>query len=426
MAKGAKTHVVIVGGGFGGLNAARALKRANLQLTLVDRRNHHLFQPLLYQVATAALSPGDIAYPIRAILRRQKNANVLLAEVVSVDVEARRVILKEGKLSYDFLILAAGGRHAYFGHDEWEPDAPGLKNLEDALEIRRRILLAFERAEWEADETRRQALLTFVVVGGGPTGVELAGAIAEISRQVMVSDFRAIDPREARVLLVEAGPRILSAYPEDLSAKAEASLKKLGVEVRKNCAVTSVEPAWVGLGNEKLQAVTVLWAAGVTASPLAKSLGVPLDRFGRVLVEPDLTIPGHPEVFVIGDLAAFTHQTGKPLPGVSPVAIQQGRHAARNILRSCQGLPYEPFKYVDKGSLATVGRAAAVAQFGRVKISGFLAWLAWLFIHIFFLIGFRNRFVVMFEWAWAYFTFQRSARLITGDIDKYTPVSTRS
>ncbi|PYV43227.1 MAG: FAD-dependent oxidoreductase [Acidobacteria bacterium] len=419
MGAGVKPRVAIVGGGFGGLYAAQTLTHADLQITLLDRRNHHLFQPLLYQVATAGLSPGDIAYPIRAILRKQKNVRVLLAEVVSIDTGRRLVHLKDGELGYDFLILATGARHAYFGHEEWEINAPGLKSLEDALEIRRRILLAFEKAERATEEARRCALLTFVIVGGGPTGVELAGAIAEIARQVMVSDFRAINPREARIFLVEAGPRILSAFPEELSRAAEEALTKLCVEVKTNCPVTSVEPGRVGLGEDRYPAATVLWAAGVMASPLAKSLGVPLDRVGRVLVEPDLTIPGHPEVFVVGDLAAFTHQTGKPLPGVCPVAIQQGRHAARNIVRASAGLPLEPFRYWDKGNLATIGRAHAVADFGRFKISGFFAWLVWLFVHIFFLIGFRNRFIVLFEWAWAYFTFQRGARLITGDIDRY-------
>lgn len=418
MSGDSRPHVVIVGAGFGGLYAARALGRAGVRITVVDRRNHHLFQPLLYQVATAGLSPGDIAHPIRAVLRRQKNARVLLAEAVAVEVNARKVLLRDGELSYDFLIVATGARHGYFGHDEWEPCAPGLKSLEDALEIRRRILLAFEKAERESDEVKRRVLLTFVIVGGGPTGVELAGAIAEISRQVMVRDFRAIDPREARIILVEAGARILPSYPEDLSAEAEASLKKLGVEVWKHSAVTLVQLDAVVIGDQRIHAATTLWAAGVTACPLARSLGVPLDRAGRVLVKPDLTIPGHPEVFVIGDLAAFMHQTEGPLPGVAPVAIQQGRHAAKNVLRACARKPYEPFRYVDKGSLATIGRHAAIADFGRVKISGFFAWLAWLFVHIFFLIGFRNRFVVLFDWAWAYLTYQRAARLITGDIDK--------
>lgn len=413
-----KPHVVIVGAGFGGLYAARALKRAEVEVTVVDRRNHHLFQPLLYQVATAGLSPGDIAHPIRAVLSRQKNARVLLAEAVAVDLKARKLILRDGEVNYDFLILATGARHAYFGHDEWEKWAPGLKTLDDALEIRRRILLAFEKAERETDEARRRELLTFVIVGGGPTGVELAGAIAEISRQVMVRDFRAIDPREARIILVEAGPRILHPYPEELSVKAEAFLRRLGVEVRKHAVVTAIEPRRVTVGGQTVPAATTLWAAGVAASPLARSLGVELDRAGRVLVQPDLSIAGHPEVFVIGDLAAFVHQTDKPLPGVAPVAIQQGRHAAEQILRACRGEPSRAFRYVDKGSLATIGRAAAVADFGTIRISGFFAWLTWLFVHIFFLIGFRNRFVVLFEWAWAYLTYQRAARLITGDIDK--------
>ena len=413
-----RPRVVIVGGGFGGLYAARALKRADMQITLVDRRNHHLFQPLLYQVATAALSPGDIAYPIRSILRRQKNVQVLLGEAISVDLKSRCLHLKDGSLSYEYLILATGASHAYFGHEAWELVAPGLKSLEDALEIRRRILLAFERAERETDEAKRQALLNFVIVGGGPTGVELAGAIAEISRQVLVSDFRTIDPREAQVFLIEAGPRILTAFPEELSTAAETSLLRLGVCIRKDCPVTRIETGLVGIGGAILRAETILWAAGVQASPLAKSLGVPLDRVGRVLVEKDLSVPGYPEVFVIGDLAAFVHQTGQPLPGVCPVAIQQGRHVANNIQRAGRSRPAEPFHYWNKGNLATIGRARAVADFGRIKISGFPAWLAWLFVHIFFLIGFRNRFVVIFEWAWAYFTFQRSARLITGDIDK--------
>ena len=411
-------HVVIAGAGFGGLYAAKALRDAPVRVTVLDRRNHHLFQPLLYQVATAGLSPGDIAHPIRAVLSRQQNARVLLAEAVAVDVPARKVILKDGQVEYDFLILATGARHAYFGHDDWEPWAPGLKSLEDALEIRRRILLAFEKAERETDEGKRKALLTFVVVGAGPTGVELAGAISEIARHVMVRDFRAIDPREACVILVEGGPRILPSFPEGLAAKAESSLRKLGVEVRTQSAVTAVQPGEVTVGGQCIPAATTLWAAGVTASPLARSLGAPLDRAGRVLVEPDLTLPGHPEVSVIGDLAAFTHQTGRLLPGVAPVAIQQGRHAAGNILRACRGEPRKPFRYVDRGNLATIGRAAAVADFGKIRLSGLTAWLAWLFVHIFFLIGFRNRFVVLFDWAWAYLTFQRAARLITGDMER--------
>ena len=415
---GAKPHIVIIGGGFGGLYAAKSLKNAAIELTMVDRRNHHLFQPLLYQVATAALSPGDIAYPIRAILSRQRNARVLLADAVSVNLNSRKVSLRDGEIGYDFLILATGARHAYFGHEEWETEAPGLKSLEDALEIRRRILLAFERAERISDEADRKAYLTFVVIGGGPTGVELAGAIAEISRQVLVRDFRSIDPREAKVFLVEAGSRILSTFPKPLSEAAVASLQKLGVEVLQGNPVTGIKRGEVALGERAILAETILWGAGVIASPLARSLGVPLDRSGRVIVQPDLSIPGHPEAFVIGDMAVFTHQTGHPLPGTCPVAIQQGRHVAMNIRRRLNGQSIEPFRYVNRGNLATIGRAHAVADLGKIRLSGLPAWLAWLFVHIFFLIGFRNRFIVIFEWAWAYFTFQRGARLITGDLDK--------
>ena len=411
-------HVVIVGAGFGGLYAARALKSAAVEVTIIDRHNYHLFQPLLYQVATAGLSPGDIAYPIRGVVRRQKNTRVFLAEATAIDVGARKVILQDGEVGYDYLILATGASHSYFGHQDWEAHAPGLKSIDDALEIRRRILVAFEKAERESDPARRQELLTFVVVGAGPTGVELAGAIGEIASKVMARDFRNINPQEARVILVEAGPRILPAFPEELSTRAEESLRELCVEVRKDSPVTSIQPSAIVIGNERISAATVLWAAGVIASPLARSLSAPLDKAGRVLVEPDLSIPGHPEVFVIGDLAAFLHQTGRPLPGLAPVAIQQGRHAAKNILRRCQGLPSEPFHYVDRGILATIGRAAAVADFGVAKFSGFLAWVIWLFVHIFWLIGFRNRFIVLFEWAWAYITFQRSARLITGDSER--------
>jgi len=411
-------HVVVVGAGFGGLNTVRALRRARVRVTLVDRRNHHLFQPLLYQVATAALSPADIAYPVRSIVRRQRNAAVLLAEAVAVDRAARELVLSDGRLPFDYLVLATGARHAYFGHDAWEKNAPGLKTLEDALEIRRRILLAFERAEREPDEPRRRALVTFVIVGGGPTGVELAGAIGEISRQVMVSDFRAIDPREAQIVVLEAGPRILPSFPEDLALEAQESLRALGVEVRTGCAVTAMGNGFVEADGTKIAAATILWAAGVRASPLAATLGAPLDRVGRVLVERDLSIPGDANVFAIGDVAAFPHQTGAPLPGVAPVAIQQGRHVAENVRRDLAGEPRRPFHYRDRGSLAVVGRARAVAQFGRFKLTGFLAWLGWSFIHILFLIGFRNRALVLFEWAWAYFTYQRGARLITGSIER--------
>jgi NADH dehydrogenase len=410
-----RPHVVIVGAGFGGLSAARALRDAPVLVTVVDRRNHHLFQPLLYQVATAALSPGDIAYPIRSILRSQANTNVLLADAEGVDVAKRELVLSDGRLPYDFLILATGATHSYFGHADWELIAPGLKSLEDALTIRKRILLAFERAERETDSARRRALLTFVLVGAGPTGAELAGAIGEISRHVLVSDFRAIDPREARIVLLEAGPRILPSFPEDLSARAEASLAQLGVEIHKGSPVTAIGPGFVEMAGERLEAETVLWCAGVAASPLARALGTPLDKAGRVLVQPDLTIQGHPEVFVIGDLASFTHQTGEPLPGVAQVAIQQGRHASDNVLRAIGRQALPAFRYRDHGNLAVIGRAAAVADLPHLKLSGLPAWIFWCFVHILFLIGFRSRFTVMFDWAWAFLTYQRGARLITGE-----------
>lgn len=407
-------HIVIVGGGFGGLYATRAMARLPARITLVDRRNHHLFQPLLYQVATAALSPADIASPIRGILHRHRNVTVLMGDARIVDTSGRRLMLADGELAYDYLVLAAGATHSYFGHDEWEPSAPGLKTLEDALEIRKRILLAFERAERETDAARREALLTFVVVGGGATGVELAGAIAEIARYALAKDFRTIDPTHARVMLLEGGPRVLPSYPEKLSVKAVDSLRRLGVDVRTGATVTGVSSDSVMLGGQKIATCTVLWAAGVAASPVGRSLGVPLDRAGRVIVEPDLSIPGHPEIFVIGDMAAFLHQTGKLLPGVCPVAIQQGEAVADNIRREIAGRPRRPFHYADRGSMATIGRAAGLCWIGRMQFNGVFGWLAWLFIHIFFLIGFRNRLVVMIEWAWAYVTYQRGARLITG------------
>ncbi|MGD0992528.1 MAG: NAD(P)/FAD-dependent oxidoreductase [Gemmatimonadales bacterium] len=409
-------RVVIVGGGFGGLYAARALGKAPVEVTVVDRTNHHVFQPLLYQVATASLSPSQIAYPIRGVLRHQKNTRVLLADVVAVDPARRVVKLSDGELAYDWLILAPGARHSYFGHAEWEPFAPGLKTLDDALEIRSRILVAFERAERESDPERRRALLTFVVVGGGPTGVELAGAIGEIACKVMARDFRSIDTRDARTILVEAGPRILPAFPADLSEKAERSLERLCVEVRTGEAVTRMESGAVWLGEERIAAGTVLWAAGVEPSPLARSLGVPLDRAGRAIVNADLTIPGHPEVFVIGDLAACRDAAGRLLPGLAPVAIQQGEYAARAVMRSVRGEARAPFRYRDKGTMATIGRNAAVVDLGRLRFSGYPAWLVWCFIHILWLIGFRNRFLVMIEWAWAYLRFERSARLITGAV----------
>jgi NADH dehydrogenase len=411
---GAAPHVVVVGGGFGGLAAARRLTRHPVRVTLVDRRNYHLFQPLLYQVASAAVSPAEIATPLRSILRTAPNVSVILAEVRRVDPAAGRVVLDHGELGYDALIVAAGAGHSYFGHDDWERLAPGLKTLEDALEIRRRVLLAFEAAERDPDGAERRALLTFVIVGGGPTGVELAGALAEISRETMAHDFRVIDPTQARIILLEGGARILPTFPERLSRRAEAALRRLGVDVRAGALVTRVTPDAVWVGGEQLRSRAVLWAAGVAASPLAASLGVPLDRAGRVPVAPDLSVPGHPDVFVVGDLAAFTHQTGDPLPGVAPVAIQQGRAAADNVGRRLAGEPTRPFRYADRGSMATIGRAKAVAVLGRLELSGFPAWVVWLLVHIVSLIGFRNRVAVLLQWAWAYATYQRGARLITG------------
>ena len=414
-------HVVIVGGGFGGLAAAQALKRAPVTVTLIDRRNHHLFQPLLYQVATAGLSPGDIAAPIRWVLRHQRNTRVLLAEATSIDPNARVVHLDEGSLHYDYLIVATGATHAYFGRPEWEQHAPGLKSLDDATEIRRRMLLAYERAERESDPAERDRLLTFVIVGGGPTGVEMAGAIAEIARQTLADEFRAIQTARARVLLIEAGPSILPAFPEDLRRRAREALVRLGVEVLEQARVTGIDACGVTLGDRHLPAGTMMWAAGVAASPLGQSLGVPLDRAGRVRVHPDLTIPGHPEVFVIGDLAALEDQHGRPLPGVAPVAQQQAAHAARNIVRAIEGQPLKPFRYFNWGNLATIGRAAAIAEFGRVHLSGFVGWLVWLFVHIMKLVGFRNRVLVLVQWAAAYLTYQRSVRLITGRDSGYGP-----
>ena len=407
-------HVVIVGGGFAGLAAAKKLSRKPVRVTLIDRRNHHLFQPLLYQVATATLSPGDIASAIRWILRHADNVRVILGNVDAVDTMTRRVHLDDGAtLGYDYLIVATGARHAYFNHPEWERYAPGLKTLEDALEIRRRILLAFERAERESDPGLQQGLLTFVLVGGGPTGVELAGTLAEIARQTLRDEFRSIDTARARIVLVEAGPTILPAFPEKLRAAARASLQRLRIEVREGVAVTSIDASGVWLGSERLDAGTVLWAAGVAASPLVTTLGVPLDRAGRVLVEPDLSIPGHPEVFVTGDAAAFLHQGGKPLPGVAQTAMQGAAHAAATILNRVAGRPTKTFVYRDLGNMAIVGRGSAIADIGRLEFSGVLAWVFWLFLHIFMLIGFRNRVLVFIQWAASYLTFQRSVRLIT-------------
>ncbi|MFN8603574.1 MAG: NAD(P)/FAD-dependent oxidoreductase [Candidatus Binatia bacterium] len=406
-------QIVIVGAGFGGLRAAQRLRHAKARVTVLDRRNHHLFQPLLYQVATAGLNPSDIAAPIRRILRRQANTTVLLAEVTGIDLAARQVKLAEGEVAYDFLILAAGATDNYFGHDAWAPHAPGLKSLDDAVEIRTRVLLAFEAAERAADDAERAQWLTFVVIGGGPTGVELAGALSEIARHTLARDFRRFDPRQARVVLLEGGPRVLGAYSEASSASAQRQLERLGVTVRTGAMVADIDATGVRVGDEHIAARTVLWAAGVRAVPLAQTLGVPLDRAGRVLVEPDLSVPGHPGAFVIGDLCSFVQSDGRPVPGVAPAAMQAGDHAADNVLRLLDGRPTEAFVYRDKGSLATIGRAAAVAEIGWLRLSGLLAWLAWLGIHIFFLIGFRNRALVLFEWSWAYLTYQRGARLIT-------------
>ena len=414
-----KPRVVIVGAGFGGLLAARTLARYPVQITLVDRQNFHVFQPLLYQVATAGLSPDEIATPIRWIMRSQRSVEVVMSEVRDFDLSRRVVKLEDGEVEYDYLIVAAGASHAYFGHDGWEPFAPGLKTIEEALEIRRRVLLAFELAERQAassdDKDREHAQLNFVVVGGGPTGVELAGTLAEISRQVLANEFRSIDPKRTRIVLLEGGPRVLPAYPEDLSRTAEEQLRHLGVEVQTSALVTQVEPGSVHVGESKLPATVILWAAGVAASPLGKKLGAPVDRAGRVLVNPDLSIPGHPEVFVVGDLAALKDENGKWLPGVAPVAMQGGKATAHNIGNELRGESRKNFHYSNKGSLATIGRAAAVADFGKIHVSGFLAWLSWLFIHIFFLIGFRNRLIVLIQWAWSYLTYERGAWLITGD-----------
>ncbi|MGN7727319.1 NAD(P)/FAD-dependent oxidoreductase [Luteimonas sp. 22616] len=407
-------HVVVIGGGFAGLWATRALARAPVRITLVDRGNHHLFQPLLYQVATAGLSAPDIAAPLRHILQWQRNVTVLMETVAGIDSEAREVRLERGDtLRYDFLLLASGATHAYFGHDEWAAHAPGLKTLDDALHIRRRILSAFERAEAESDPVAKRALLTFAIVGGGPTGVELAGTLAEIARHTLKREFRNIEPRDARVLLLEAGPRVLSTFPESLSEKARRQLQGLGVEVRTGTPVNAIDADGVLLGDERIAARTVLWAAGVAASPLARALGVPLDRAGRVPVQPDLSVPGRPDVFVAGDLASV-QQDGRPVPGVAPAAKQMGRHVAAAIRARIDGRLAAPFRYRDYGNLATIGRMAAVVHLGKLKLSGALAWWFWLTAHIFFLIGFRNRLVVMLNWTWAYWSYQRAARIILG------------
>src|SRR5438874_8210413 len=408
-----KPRVVIVGAGFGGLEAAKKLACQDVLVTVIDRTNYHLFQPLLYQVATAALSPADIAAPVRAVLSKCKNMEVILAEVQSVDVAAKKIKTTDMEIPYDFLILATGARHSYFGHDEWEKLAPGLKSLEDAIESRRRLLLAFEYAEKITDEAAKKAAMTFVVIGGGPTGVEMAGAIAEIARYTLDKDFKHIDPSSARVVLVEGDQRVLSAFPEDLSLKAMDQLKELGVEVHTGIHAKNLTEEGLQVGDEFIPCRVKIWAAGNTASFVGKTTGAPVDKVGRVVVNEDLTIPGHPEVQVIGDLANFSYRDGKPLPGVSPVAMQQGRHAARNILAMMDQRKPQPFRYWDKGSMATIGRNRAVADLHFVHFSGLLAWLAWLFVHIIFLVGFRSRIAVLMQWAWAYFTFNKGARLIT-------------
>ncbi|HEY5373570.1 MAG TPA: NAD(P)/FAD-dependent oxidoreductase [Polyangiaceae bacterium] len=411
-----RKRVVVIGGGFGGIAATKALARAPVHVTLLDRSNHYLFQPLLYQVAMAGLAPNEIASPIRGVLRHVDNARVLLAEVTSVDLASRRVFTREcAALDYDYLVLAPGAVNSYFGHDDWPHVAPGLKDLDDAVEIRRRVLLAFEAAEREADPTAQRQHLTFVVIGGGPTGVELAGAIAELATFVLARDFRAIKPDATRVVLIEGGPRVLATFAPELSERAAQSLHEMGVEVRVNARVTAIDEQGVAVGDARIAASTVLWAAGVRASPLCERLGLPVDRSGRVKVEADCSVPGHPEVFVIGDAANFTPAGGsEPLPGVSPVAMQQGRFVARAIAGSIEKRKPGSFVYLDKGSMATIGRRRAVASVGKLHMSGFIAWLAWLTVHILYLIDFRNRVVVLFDWAWSYFTYQRGSRLITG------------
>jgi NADH dehydrogenase len=409
-------HVVIIGGGFGGIAAARALKRAPVRVTMVDRRNHHLFQPLLYQVATAALNPSDIASPIRRILRRQRNASVILGDVTSIDTTKKIVQLADGEVGYDYLIVAAGATHSYLGHEEWQGAAPGLKTLEDAVEIRRRVLVAYEAAEREIDADECATWMTFVIIGAGPTGVEMAGALAEISRRVLERDFRRIDPGRARIILIEAGPRVLPAMSPESSKSARRQLERLGVEVITDSPVTAVDDRGVTHGGIRTNTRTVIWAAGVAATTLGASLGAELDRAGRVIVNQDLSVKGADGVFVIGDLASIKSD-GKPVPGLSPAAMQEGRHAAKNIMRIIRGEPTLPFRYWDKGTLATIGKAAAVGDIGRLHLSGLIAWLMWLFVHIFFLIGFRNRFIVIVEWAWTYIRNDRGARLITGDVE---------
>ncbi len=416
-----KPHVVIVGGGFAGLNAAKGLADAPVRVTLIDRRNHHLFAPLLYQVATAQLSPANIAQPIRSILRGQHNTTVILDEVTAIDSEGQSVVLASGgTLRYDFLIVAVGATHSYFGRDEWAPLAPGLKTLEDAINIRGRILMAFEEAETEPDPARREALLTFIVIGGGPTGVELAGAIGEIAKYTLAHDFKHINTKGTKILLLEGLPRILPMFPEELSAAAEADLGKFDVQVRTGSLVTAIDKGGVNIGDERIDAATVIWAAGVQVSPLTKALGeiAELDRAGRVAVERELHIPGHPDIFVLGDAAGIKTAEGKPVPGVAPAAMQQGKWAASNIIRAVNGEAYAPFKYIDRGSLATIGRNQAVASVKGRNFNGFIAWILWMFVHVFYLNGLRNRAMVISQWAFGYFRFGRNARLITGDVPR--------
>lgn len=442
----AQHRVVIIGGGFGGLNAAKVLGGGPVQVTLIDSKNHHTFQPLLYQVATAGLSATEIAEPLRSILHHHKNIEVVMGEVTGFDLKRRVVQTRGAEIPYDSLVVAAGARHSYFAHPEWESVAPGLKTIEDALEIRQRVLLAFERAEREAAERGPVEPLTFVVVGGGPTGVELAGTLSEICKHSLAGDFRSIAPEKTRIQLVEGGPRVLPTYPADLSQSALEQLQGLGVEVTLSAMVTNVEKGFISVGDKRMKADVILWAAGVAASPLGKKLGAEVDRAGRVLVNPDLSIPGHSEVFVIGDLAFLKDSSGKAVPGVAPAAISEGKYVGQLILREAKHvlheakhaasqapgsdgriLPRKPYHYVNKGSLATIGRAAAIAEFGRIHISGFIAWLSWLFIHLLFLIGFRNRIIVLIKWAGSYFTYEQGARLITGDADlsdSEKPVST--
>jgi NADH dehydrogenase len=409
-----RPRVVVIGGGFGGLNAALGLAKGAVQVTILDRKNHHTFQPLLYQVALAALSPADIAAPIRSAVHGRKNIEVLIGNAVGFDLERRVIELDEGDaVPYDYLVVASGATHSYFGHDQWAELAPGLKTLEDATEIRRRILLAFELAERESVLDKQHCPLNFVVIGGGPTGVELAGAISEIARHVLSSDFRGIDPRQARVILLEGGPRVLPSYAEDLSASAQRQLEQIGVKVRTNTMVTNVGPGVVYIGDQKIEAAVTLWAAGVKGSPLGEALGAEVDHSGRVLVNDRLNIAGHPEVFVIGDLAHFV-QNGEPVPGVAPVAIQMGQYVAKEILRRVSNEPSKPFSYWDKGSMATIGRSKGIAQIGKIHLSGLLAWSAWLFIHLLYLIGYRNRFFVLMNWGWQYLRWHSGARLITG------------